>query len=707
MATLVLTTVGGAIGGPIGAAIGATLGQSLDRALLFPTPRRTGPRLTELAVQTSSYGTPIPRLFGTMRVAGSVIWATDLIETRNDTRGGKGRPATTSYSYAASFAVALSTRPIRTVRRIWAEGKLLRGAAGDWKSQTGFRLHLGGEDQAPDPLIASLAADAPAHRGMAYAVFEDLQLADFGNRIPSLTFEVVADEAPVTVGAIARAIGGGAIVGAGPSDAVTGFAASGDSVAGTIGALADLSQGWCVPEGSAVRLDNRLGAPRDVDPDAATRLAREPIETVPVALSVSYYDPARDYQLGTQRARRGGAGWREEAVALPAVMSADHARGAAEATLAVRERARVRRRVTLDISALDRAPGDAVRMPGEDTPWRVTRAEVEGMAVVLDLAPANEAIVARPADAGSVAAAADLNVGATVIAAFELPPLDDIAAQVPQLAIAAAGTAPGWRSAALATSRDGISWEPAGATAGPAVMGALATPLGEAPGTLVDTRHVADVLLGHDGMTLSSADRQALDRGANLALIGDELVQFAEAIPLAAGMWRLAGLRRGRRGTAAVSHPAGARFVLIERGALLVLPLTDARPGDRVHVAATGVGDGGGGPQATAVLSGVSIAPPSPVALGTTDAANADALVRWTRRSRLGWNWEDGRDAPLVEEGERYRVVWDHGGVVEEAILTAPSVLVPASHRSAGPVVLTVRQLGTVADSAPASIIIS
>lgn len=89
MATLVLTTVGGAIGGPIGAAIGATLGQSIDRALLFPTPRRTGPRLTELAVQTSSYGTPIPRLFGTMRVAGSVIWATDLIETRSDKRGCK------------------------------------------------------------------------------------------------------------------------------------------------------------------------------------------------------------------------------------------------------------------------------------------------------------------------------------------------------------------------------------------------------------------------------------------------------------------------------------------------------------------------------------------------------------------------------------------------------------------------------------------
>ena len=413
MATLVLTTVGGAIGGPIGAAIGATLGQSIDRALLFPTPRRTGPRLTELAVQTSSYGTPIPRLFGTMRVAGSVIWATDLIETRSDKRGGKGRPATTTYSYSASFAVALSARPIRAVRRIWAEGKLLRGAAGDWKSATGFRLHLGGEDQAPDPLIASLVGNAPAHRGLAYAVFEELQLADFGNRIPSLTFEVVADEAPVTVGAIAHALGGGALTGAGPLDPVAGFAASGDSVAGAIGALADLSQGWCVPEGGAVRLDNRLGAPRALDREATMRLVREPIETVPVALSVSHYDPARDYQLGTQRAQRGGAGWREEAIALPAVMAAERARGAAEAALLARERGRARRRATLDITALDYAPGDAVTLPGEAAAWRVTRVEVEGMTVSLDLAPAGEAIEARAADAGHVAAAAHSRAAST------------------------------------------------------------------------------------------------------------------------------------------------------------------------------------------------------------------------------------------------------------------------------------------------------
>ena len=210
MATIVLTVAGSLIGGPVGGAIGGLLGSVVDREVLFKPKGREGPRLSELRVQTSSYGTQIPKIFGTMRVAGSVIWATDLVEHRSTQSGGKGRPSTTNYSYTASFAVALSARPILGIGRIWADGKLLRGAAGDFKARTGFRLHPGSEDQVPDPLIAAAEGIgmAPAHRGIAYAVFEDLELGDFGNRIPSLSFEVIADAGPQAAGAIARTLAG-------------------------------------------------------------------------------------------------------------------------------------------------------------------------------------------------------------------------------------------------------------------------------------------------------------------------------------------------------------------------------------------------------------------------------------------------------------------------------------------------------------------
>jgi hypothetical protein len=58
------------------------------------------------------------------------------------------------------------------------------------------RIHTGSDDQQPDPLIATAegADQCPVFRGMAYVVFESLQLADFGNRIPTLSFEILADE---------------------------------------------------------------------------------------------------------------------------------------------------------------------------------------------------------------------------------------------------------------------------------------------------------------------------------------------------------------------------------------------------------------------------------------------------------------------------------------------------------------------------------
>ena len=75
MATLVLSTIGNALGGPVGSAIGALIGQSIDQELLAPVKK--GPRVGDLTVQTSSYGTQIPRIYGTMRVAGSVVMGAD------------------------------------------------------------------------------------------------------------------------------------------------------------------------------------------------------------------------------------------------------------------------------------------------------------------------------------------------------------------------------------------------------------------------------------------------------------------------------------------------------------------------------------------------------------------------------------------------------------------------------------------------------
>jgi hypothetical protein len=305
--------------------------------MLFAPKPREGPRLGELAVQTSSYGTPIPKLFGTMRVAGTVIWSTDLIERRSTSGGGKGRPKQVDYSYSASFAVALSARRVSEVRRIWADGKLLRGAGGDFKVQTRFRLHDGDEDQAVDPLIAAAeGASAPAFRGTAYAMFEELELAEFGNRIPSLTFEVVAEAGPVEIGAIAAELAPGLRAG-GATPAFGGFVASGGSVRGAMEDAAELTGVMLIDDGAALEVRAPGGAavalPRARE-SKRRELMRRPAGAVPGEVTLSYHDAGRDYQAGLQRAvAPGAAGAQAERRALAAVLSADGAKALAERRL--------------------------------------------------------------------------------------------------------------------------------------------------------------------------------------------------------------------------------------------------------------------------------------------------------------------------------------------------------------------------------------
>lgn len=200
MASIVLATLGRAagtaIGGPIGGQIGATLGSQLGSGFGRTSKRHyEGARLEELAVQTSTYGRMIPITFGTVRIAGNVIWSRPIKEVATTTKvqsGGKGggsRKSTTTstqYHYYITLAIAICEGEITTINRVWADAKLLD------LSQGTYRIYTGGEDQQPDPLIESYEGvdRTPAYRGLAYVVIEDFPLADFGNRIPNFTFEV-------------------------------------------------------------------------------------------------------------------------------------------------------------------------------------------------------------------------------------------------------------------------------------------------------------------------------------------------------------------------------------------------------------------------------------------------------------------------------------------------------------------------------------
>lgn len=127
MASLVLGAVGAFAGSFVGMpALGWAIGSALGSAL-FPGGKDTqGPRLSDLKLQQSTYGSMIPILYGTCRIAGNVIWQTDLTEHATEESQGKGDgPTNTTFTYSASFAIALCEGEILTVPRIWADSRLV------------------------------------------------------------------------------------------------------------------------------------------------------------------------------------------------------------------------------------------------------------------------------------------------------------------------------------------------------------------------------------------------------------------------------------------------------------------------------------------------------------------------------------------------------------------------------------------------------
>jgi hypothetical protein len=209
MATLLLSAAGAAIGAGfggtvlglsgavIGRAIRATIGRSIDQRVLGNGSEAVEVgRIDRLRLTGASEGAPVGQVWGRMRLAGQVIWATEFKENVSRRGGGKGtpQPKVNEYSYSVSLAIALCEGEILAVGRIWADGNEIV------PDGLNMRVYSGSESQLADPRIEAVEGTgrAPAYRGIAYVVIEDLDLTSFGNRVPQFSFEVVRAAAEVT-----------------------------------------------------------------------------------------------------------------------------------------------------------------------------------------------------------------------------------------------------------------------------------------------------------------------------------------------------------------------------------------------------------------------------------------------------------------------------------------------------------------------------
>ncbi|MEM7688581.1 MAG: phage tail protein [Pseudomonadota bacterium] len=713
MATLLLTAVGTAIGGPFGGALGALVGQQADRAI-FGSGSAQGPRLKELSVTTSSYGQPIARHFGRMRVAGSVIWATDLVE-QSSTQGGKGKPKTTTYSYSASFAVALSSTPIQRLGRVWADGNLLRGSAGDLKVEGDLRVYLGEGDDRVDPLIAADKGEqAPAFRDCAYVVFESLQLADFGNRIPALTFEIFAEEGENF--ALTQLVPSALKPPTGDRlENTRGFADEGGPLSGTLSAIDQVYPLVCLttPEGLALETRAPITQPlvtlpeqlATQEPDEGGRFKSRANAEQAEPLALRYYDEDRDYQPGVQRAIGRRPNGRERTIDLPATLTANGAKALVNANA---NRARWRNEtITWRVGELDPyvRPGSVVRLPENPGIWRVMSWEWfdQGIELTLERVVAGT-VSSAGADTGAPTPPQDLTVGVTQLRFFELPAEDTSPTTSPLVFAAASSSSAAWNGAALFAEQSDtlVPLESTGRDR--STMGALSAPLEPSNALLFEPEAAMEVHGVAGDLLFTSTDIAGLAAGANRLLAGGEIVQFQSAVPLGDGQWRLCGLLRGRAGTeehAAKTHPAQTPVTLLDTS---LIDLTGASNSSSQRIAAIGRGDE---EAVYAALDnpGLSRRPLTPV--HPRSQVLADGVIEWcwTRRARGQWVSSDGVEVPLVEESESYAVGY---GPVDAphtafAISEARFILSPSQRAELvsthGAADLWVQQIGTFARS--------
>jgi hypothetical protein len=160
------------------------------------------------------------------------------------------------------------------------------------------------------------------------------------------------------------------------------------------------------------------------------------------------------------------------------------------------------------------------------------------------------------------------------------PPVLDSADTAPRAFAAIHGYGnPNWSGAQIFRSTDGgASYALIGTQTTEAIWGMVATPVADHPSQYWDDTTVITVQVKTG--SLNSATDIAVLAGANLCMIGTEVLHFGVATLISAGTYQLTHLLRGRRGTewATSTHVANELFVMID-GNILELPVSDSQRG--------------------------------------------------------------------------------------------------------------------------------
>lgn len=137
--------------------------------------------------------------------------------------------------------------------------------------------------------------------------------------------------------------------------------------------------------------------------------------------------------------------------------------------------------------------------------------------------------------------------------------------------VAICGEKAAWAGALVERSIDaGANFSPLGVTNSGTIMGRLLDVLPQASEYVMDTTNeLRFQILGPDNVDIQSVSYATMLQENNACLVGDEIIQYQDAVEESAGVWVLTNLLRGRLATATAQHEVGVRFVVLAGAAFV------------------------------------------------------------------------------------------------------------------------------------------
>lgn len=735
-------TAGAIIAGMVGSAAGAYIDQMYVYPAFTDQPDQYGPRLDSASIQTSTEGAPIPWVHGSeIRLAGNIIWVTDLSESANRDGGDKNEPDVTTFAYSINVAVGMAEPPttagISKVSKVYANGKLFYDSdnptVGDDRYSE-ITFYDGAEDQEPSSIQESIIGegDVPAYRGLAYMEIQNLTLDDFGNAMPQFQF-IIEPETSLTVDTlIARLLSRAGMA----SSLYTIDAAVNDSVLGMVipgpvplrGVLEELMITFNigVRETAGTLEFYKLDTQQIRGLESGQLLERMQVSRkdqikLPGNLTVNYKDTSAQLLKGsvTQNIQQS-TNTNSQEINLSLSLTPDEARSIAARRLFRLWTERKAATITLPPRYIDVQEGDIHSIDFAGVHYRMRAEEVSfgcngNVEITYSVMTTIESSPLTPAYQNMALSADDSNVtyptpyDAQSLELYAciiyIPPITSKSEEMMDAGAYIAQT-PVNRDAAVKSVNYYIREYDADAhgSAGEAftmsktsTMGELATPLSSTTGRTTHLASDGDFEVSLWGGTLESASEFSVFQGNNLAYVftlgsggvaEGEIIGFTDVELVSEHRYKISGIIRGLRDTPVRTHAASEWFVLLDRNQLQFVNWWIGWRGTlrKAQIVPTGTSFSftpGERQEFATVFEARNLEPFAPGLISGTRDGMDNLTLTWFRRTRRIWATLSEVTVPIDDDPETYAIeIMDGSTVVRTYEVTGErTVTYPAAYQ--------------------------